>query len=143
MKIIDFERKGNVIRFYLGEYTEEWGWTNPNYKDFNKDTPIWFKKSETYYGDDWNDNPYECNAGKVYDEFIKDYYDLVIPFNKDVIEPQDDVSVSKNDMVARKVPCIIVVPNYRWASFSDLLDQPDTIKIFFGDDVSVLKKLND
>lgn len=45
MKIIDFERKGNLVRFYLGDDDlEEW------------------------YGDDWNDTPYEHNAGQVYDE---------------------------------------------------------------------------
>ena len=43
MKIIDFECTGNVVRFYLG-------------KDNEKD----------YHGDDWNDTPYECNAGTVY-----------------------------------------------------------------------------
>ena len=45
MKIIDFERKGNVIRFYLGEKTVDWGWTNPDYKDFNGNTPDWLKPS--------------------------------------------------------------------------------------------------
>ena len=32
MEVIDFERKGNVVRFYLGEKTEEWGWTNQFYQ---------------------------------------------------------------------------------------------------------------
>ena len=38
MKVIDFERKGNVIRFYLGkdDLTEWWG-------------------------DDWNDTPYSLS----------------------------------------------------------------------------------
>ena len=33
LKVIDFDRKGNVIRFYLGKKTAAWGWTNPDYKD--------------------------------------------------------------------------------------------------------------
>lgn len=39
MKIIDFERKGNLVRFYLGD----------------DDLAEW-------WGDDWNDTPYEHNA---------------------------------------------------------------------------------
>ena len=45
-----------MVRFYLG-----------------KDT------LEKYYGDDWNDTPYECNAGTVYDEYISGTADLVFP----------------------------------------------------------------
>lgn len=44
MKIIDFERKGNLVRFYLGD----------------DDLHDWS-------GDDWNDTPYEYNAGQVYE----------------------------------------------------------------------------
>ena len=29
-KIIDFEVKGNAVRFYLCDKTDEWGWTNKN-----------------------------------------------------------------------------------------------------------------
>ena len=52
MKIIDFERKGNVVRFYLGEKTEDWGWTRPDYKRSDGTTPDWLKPSDRYYGDD-------------------------------------------------------------------------------------------
>ena len=76
MKIIDFEKKGNVVRFYLGEQTENWGWTNPEYKDYTGKTPTWLKPSDRYYGDDWDDKPYEHNAGTVYGEFIKGYKDI-------------------------------------------------------------------
>ena len=38
MKIIDFEKKGNVVRFYLGEKTEDWGWTRSDYT-INGKTP--------------------------------------------------------------------------------------------------------
>ena len=57
MKIIDFSKKGNVVRFYLGE---------DNCKD--------------YWGDDWNDFPYEHNAGCVYDEYIAGIVDIAFPF---------------------------------------------------------------
>lgn len=36
-KIIDFERNGNIVRFYLGDVNN----------------------SNGYYGDDWDDVPYE------------------------------------------------------------------------------------
>ena len=49
MKIIDFDKKGNVVRFYLGE-------------DVCND----------YWGDDWNDAPYEHNAGTVYNRYVKE-----------------------------------------------------------------------
>lgn len=61
-EIIDFEKKGNVIRFYLGKNGEQWG-------------------------DDWNDIPYEHNAGKVYDEYIKGHCDIAVDFSWDVQEP--------------------------------------------------------
>ena len=47
-KIIDFERKGNIVRFYLGDVNN----------------------SNGYYGDDWDDVPYEHNAGKVYEQYV-------------------------------------------------------------------------
>lgn len=90
MRIIDFERKGNLVRFYLGdEDLHKWG------------------------GDDWDDTPYEHNAGRVYDEYIKGYCDVLFPFDDLVLEPCCGTCNSgwcKNDMVARKVPCIIQVP---------------------------------
>lgn len=113
MKIIDFEKKGNVVRFYLGEKTEGWGWTNPEYKDYTGKTPDWLKPVDSYYGDDWDDTPYECNAGPVYDEFIKGHKDIAFDFDDLVLEPCDGEYSSpwcKDDMVARRVPCIIVVP---------------------------------
>ena len=90
MKIIDFEKKGNVVRFFLGaDDLEEW------------------------YGDDWNDTPYEYNAGEVYERFVSGHKDIAFPFDDLVLEPRDGVLNSeycKNDMVARRAPCIIVVP---------------------------------
>ena len=90
MKIIDFEKKGNVVRFYLG-------------KD----------DLEKWWGDDWNDTPYEHNAGEVYEEFVSGHKDIAFPFDDLVLEPCNGAYNSeycKDDMVARRVPCIIVVP---------------------------------
>ena len=143
MKIIDFERKGNVVRFYLGEKTKDWGWTNPDYKDLHGETPSWLKPKDIYYGDDWDDTPYECNAGQVYDEFIKGYKDIAFNFDDYVLEPCDGVENShycKDDMVARKVPCLIVVPKdiYKnnWVyRFCDWVGRDGVKKYYFGDEL--------
>lgn len=118
MKIIDFERKGNLVRFYLGDDNlTEW------------------------YGDDWDDTPYECNAGEVYDEYVKGYRDVVFPFEDLVLEPSSGTCNSgwcKDDMRGRRVPCIIHVPekvyDYSWNdSFDRWIGSADVHKYYFGD----------
>jgi hypothetical protein len=64
MKIIDFERRGNVVRLYIG----------------NDDLAEW-------WGDDWNDRPYEHNAGRVYDQYVAGHVDIAFPFDSLVLEP--------------------------------------------------------
>lgn len=93
MKIIDFERKGNVVRFYLGA-------------DNRTD----------YWGDDWDDRPYEHNAGTVYNEFVDGYIDVAFPFGCNVLDPESDYRYHgnspycKDDFKKRNAPCIIVLP---------------------------------
>lgn len=63
MKVLDLERKGNLIRFFLGsDYLNKW------------------------YGDDWDDVPYELNAGPVYDSFVKVEVDVVLPYDTSIID---------------------------------------------------------
>ena len=64
LKIIDFECKGNMVRFYLGKESEL-----------------------NYHGDDWNDAPYDRRGGTVYEEYITGTADLVFPFDALVLEP--------------------------------------------------------
>lgn len=121
MQIIDFERKGNVVRFYLGENGEQ-------------------------YGYDWDDTPYECNAGTVYDRFVKFTVDISFPFDDLVLEPSSGTFSSdfcKLDMVKRKVPCIIVVPHELYESdffisndFSRWVCNDGVKKYYFGDEVT-------
>ena len=148
MKIIDFKRKGNVIRFFLGEKTKDWGWTRPDYKDYTGKTPDWLKPSDIYYGDDWNDRPYEHNAGQVYDEFVRSHLDVNCKYDDLVLEPcsgELNSSYSKDDMRDRKVPCIIIVPKevidedeelYYETSFGYWNNSNDSriIRYFFGDE---------
>ena len=119
MKIIDFEKKGNVVRFYLGA-------------DDNED----------YKGDDWNDTPYECNADKVYEEYIVGHRDIAFPFDFSVLEPKDlewqnSSRWCKDDMKARKVPCILAVENSDKVLFSDNFNTMSmdsrAIRFYFGD----------
>ena len=93
MKIIDFDKKGNVVRFYLGP-------TNKN----------------DYWGDDWSDKPYEENAGSVYDRFVTGIIDIAFPFDYSVFEPADSYwnqtsNCSKEDLKNEKLPCIVVSTN--------------------------------
>ena len=92
MKIIDFKKEGNLVRFYLGD-----------------------GRTRSYTGERWDIAPYEHNAGPVYQDFVKGFRDICFPFDSLVLEPCDGTytsnsSYSKNDMLEEKVPCIIVVP---------------------------------
>lgn len=118
MKIIDFDKKGNVVRFYLGE------------DDY-----------ANYYGDDWNDTPYECNAGTVYERFVAGVADVAFPFDALVLEPCDGEFSSrycKDDMKAGNVPCLIVVPAEQaeqsyYNSFSYWLGCKEIQMFYFND----------
>lgn len=121
MKIIDFYKFGNVVTFYLGEYVDD-----------------------LYWGDDWDDAPYEHNAGPVYEHYITG--EKTIYFDKDdfVMEPCDgeyNSKWSKEDMKKGRVPCIVVVhkpsiDKYELEpNFTDWLgvDDPTIEKYYFED----------
>ncbi len=128
MKIIDWETKGNVVRFYLGE----------------DDLKEW-------YGDDWDDRPYEHNAGKVYSKFVKDIKDIKLDFDDILIEPcegQLNSPYSKDDFRDRKIPCLIVIKekdcpedSWKFNYFQDWINYKKSIKIYFGDDIQKIIKL--
>ena len=126
MKIIDFEKRGNVIRVYYG-------------KD----------NCDDYWGDDWNDRPYEHNAERVYSEYIEEYIDVAVDMDYHVMEPADDwrynnnTPFSKEDMKKRSVPCIIVVPeddSYVSEEFNRYAVSDNVDKIYFGDSIEKLNK---
>lgn len=130
MKIIDFEKKGNSVRFALS----------------NRD--------ENYWGDDWNDAPYEDNAGPVYGHFVEEYADFGFGFSAIVLEPSQAYrnSYTKEDMKERKVPCLIVasrrsltysgIPEWEWDDFTSCLESDilNIIKIYFGDDIEKIER---
>lgn len=118
LHIIDFKKTGNVVRLFIG--------------DAEKD----------YYGDDWDDAPYEHNAGQVYPEFIKKYMDVAFGASHTVMEPQDDwrydrnSPFSKEDMKKGKCPYIIVIPEAveHWAGFSNNMGNNNVFKAYLGED---------
>lgn len=127
MKIIDFERRGNVVRFYLGE-----------------------DDLETWYGDDWGDYPYEHNASKVYNEFISKTIDVAFSYTSLVLEPQNDwrnggnSQWCKDDMREGLVPCIVVVPHPTYEDdFTRYVGMRDAIRIYFGDDEELLRNISE
>jgi len=124
LKVIDFSKKGNVIRFYLGN-------------------------SSDYYGDDWDDRPYEHNAGKVYDEFIRDTYDIYVPFDFEVLEPCDGTinsSYCKDDMKENKVPCIVIYKpekdEFPYSDFSYVVGNKKALKIYFNTTMEQLTNID-
>lgn len=127
MKIIDFEKKGNVVRFYLGV-------------------------DDDFKGDDWNDTPYDCNAGRVYDEYICGHQDLLIPFNYAVLEPKDPEwerhNWCKDDMKMKKIPCIVIkrLAEDDWREeerseyFSKIVGDAEAVKIYLGNEMADIKQ---
>ena len=123
-KIIDYEKKGNIVRFYLG-------------KD----------DCEDYHGDDWDDAPYDCNAGKVYNEYEIGHTDIVFPFDYTVLEPCEDWRATncrwcKDDMKQRMVPCIVAINvNNPYVDFedcfNDVLSNDKCVKFYFGDSLEL------
>lgn len=128
MKVIDFDTKGNVIKLYYGNDDET-----------------------EYWGDDWNDKPYEHNAGEVYSRFVTDILEYAFPCDFDVLTPESDwhyhgnSPFSKEDMKNKKCPCIIVkklseAEYWSFNDYSSLLgsQEDDVLKIYFNDNYSTL-----
>lgn len=117
MKILDFELFGNIVKLYLGETTVG------------------------IFGDDWNDTPYEHNAGTVYDRFYTDTVEIAFPLSTSVFEPCFGYSNSpycKKDFLFRKVPFLLFgQPDESWKyhDYEELLETaPPLNKLYIGDD---------
>jgi len=123
-KVIDFEKRGNVVRFYLGNIDDN-----------------------DYWGDDWDDRPYEHNAGTVYG--ASEYVEYGFPLTVAVNEPADDwhyngnSPYSKEDFKNQKAPCIILTKlqeDRYWDEpcYSIELGNKESGKIYFNDTLSDL-----
>jgi hypothetical protein len=123
-KLLDLDRKGNVVRFFLGAVD-----------------------AETWWGDDWDDAPYEHNAGKVYMEYVVATLDVAFDFDAVVVVPSDGESNSpwsKHDMQMRRVPMLDVLKvtdgSYLWLYedwFAHVNAHGDTIRVWMGSVVDV------
>ena len=126
MIIIDFERKGNVVRFYLG-------------KDGNTD----------YEGDGWEKYPYD-RADRVDPKFISGFTDIAFPFDAMVLEPdcgEEYCAYTKLDMRAGILPCIIVVPpdvsnGSQRTEFAYWSNGKGVLKCYFGDRMNPITGLS-
>ena len=146
LKIIDFAKKGNVIRFFLGKRDPKLGWTSFEATQHFLTTP-----SDEYYGDDWDDVSYEDNAGLVYNKFVKRAVDVYIPYDYLVLEPADSETSSgicKEDLVHGRYACILIIPkelthdngsvDYKyWATRAD----NEIIRVFYEDSPGKLCEL--
>ena len=119
MELIDFEKKGNVVRLYFGKNGEQ-------------------------TGDDWDDAPYEHNAGIVYYDYVKSIYDMYIPFDIDVVEQANEYYPNspycKNDLINRELG-ITINNSTRDKSYptQSLSAKHYIIPIFFGDTLEYIK----
>lgn len=123
--VVDFSLHGNVVRFFLG------------------------KPGVEPWGDDWNDAPYEHNAGTVYSEYTCACVDVAFDFDALVAEPclgHWNSPWSKHDMLERRVACVasaLVEDDDRW-KYEDWFDRIAGManawrvflldKVTFGDD---------
>ena len=116
MKIIDFKVYGNAIRFYLGD-----------------------NDCTNYWGDDWNDTPYEHNAGTVYESFVRGVADVYVDIDLDVLTPADDWAYHgnspfcKEDFKYSEIPCVIIAKSDWSNSYSKNFANGNGAKIYFND----------
>lgn len=75
--LIDFCDRGNGIRLYFGSSVE------------------------LITSDDWNDVPYEHNAGIVYSEYVNFYVDVLIPFRWQITDPTSELDQYTNSQYCR------------------------------------------
>lgn len=123
MKIIDYDKKGNVVRFYLGD-----------------------DNCEDYYGDDWDD--WGCDD-RVYNDFIKGWIDIAFPFDYAVMDAindwgwNDNSPFTKEGLKNKKSPCIIAckIDPDEWFDdrFASHALDANATKFYFNDDSSVIE----
>lgn len=129
MKLIDFELNGFQLVLSFGD-----------------------DNCNNYWGDDWNDAPYEHNAGKVYKKFVKKtlYFNLNPAYV--FAEPcagHTNSPFSKENMKKRKIPCFsfVDIKDYRKntvvpITMKSVMLTENSQSIYFGDsEQSVIEKL--
>ncbi len=126
-KIIDIIKNGNVVRYFLAR--------DP-------------KLIDESWGDDWDDRPYEHNAGEVYNRYVEKIVDVFYPFDTMVQEPLEDwhyggnSPFSKEDFKKRKAPRLIICPQNEEEKYFGIIQDysllamdDNATKIYYGDDI--------
>lgn len=123
MKVIDFKKKGNVVKLFLGLGTDDYG------------------------GDDWDDVPYDCNAEPVDKDYVTGTVEIMFPFDYSVLEPKDPewepCPWCKDDMKIRRIPCLVAVKCDEGEAeeyFNRAVGNDKSIRIYFGDYIEELRK---
>ena len=108
------------------------------------------EKVKECWGDDWDDTPYEHNAGDAYDEYYDYYVDLFFPFNYHILTPADDwhfcgnSPYCKEDFKNRYAPAAIICDDKVADETNDLdisyskylgADNDHVLKLFYGDNL--------
>lgn len=127
-KIIDIIKNGNVVRYFLASD---------------------HKLIEESWGDDWDDRPYEHNAGRVYNEYVEKIVDVFYPFDTMVQEPSEDwhyggnSPFSKWDFKKGKAPRLIISPQSEEEKYFGIIQDysllaidDNTTKIYYGDNIT-------
>lgn len=115
MKIIGWERKGNVVRLALGK------------DDLND-----------WSGDDWNDAPYEHNASSIPLWGTEKYVDIAFGYNVSVLEAEDDWHYNGNspfcmDDFKDKAPILVIDSTGEEVFYSLAANKEEIYGIFMGD----------
>ena len=116
MKIIGWNRKGNVVRFALGKDNLEY-WS----------------------GDDWDDSPYEHNASTTPLFGTEEYVDVAFRYRVSVLEPSDDWNYHGNspfcmdDFKERKAPILVIESTGEKQYYSRCVNKENIFAIFMGD----------
>ena len=127
MKIIGWERKGNVVKFALGDnHLKDWS------------------------GDDWNDAPYEHNACTTPLFGIEKYLEVAFTYESSILEPCDDYNYHGNspfcmdDFKERKVPFMIIDTTGEEMYYSKALLNNKNAFVFMGNNIDKIQwdKLN-
>lgn len=118
LTILDWERRHGVTRLYLACDPEP-GWS----------------------GDDWDDAPFEHNAGTVLPGFYTHTADVVADWGHVLLDPSDDWRTansrwSKEDMRARRCPILVAAADpddLLAAGWPTALAADGAVRVYMGD----------
>lgn len=136
LKLIDAETKGNRIRLYFGEQDDNTGeWVGAA------------EPGEQPYGDDWDDAPYEHNAGLVYERFIRYTVDAYVKWDYGVFEPNDgylNSPFTREGLFKDKAPIIYIKTSEPyWLTKDGRENDPNVVCLCMQQDIaSVIDKIS-